>query len=88
VDFTENASPESSLAFLRIHAMLCRVKVKTVSFEKLQRDKRKDRLRDERRLARGEVTPEELQRENSWFPPDAPVNIPALWETLEKHYAK
>ena len=64
------------------------MKVKTVSFEKLQRDKRRARLRDELRLARGEVTPEELQRENSLFPPDAPVEIPKLWETLREHYGK
>ena len=37
------------------------VKAKTASFEKLQRDKRETRLRDERRLALGEVTPEQLQ---------------------------
>ncbi len=64
------------------------MKPKTVSFETLQRDKRRDRRRDERRLARGEVTPEELQRENSLFPPDAPVEVPKLWQTLQEYYVK
>lgn len=76
------------LLSIPIHATLSPVKAKTISFEQLQRDKRRERLRDERRLARGEVTPEQLQRENSLFSPDAPVEIPKLWETLRAHYAK
>jgi hypothetical protein len=64
------------------------VKVKTVSFEKLLRDKRRARLRDERRLARGEVTPEQLQEENSLFPLGAKITIPDFCQTLERCYGK
>jgi transcription elongation GreA/GreB family factor len=64
------------------------VKAKTVSFEKLQRDKRRARLRDERRLARGEVTPEQLQEENSLVPMGATITIVNLCETLERYYGK
>ncbi len=65
-----------------------RVKVKTISFEKLQRDKRKARLRDERRLASGEVTPEQLQEENSLIPASARITIPDFCETMERYYGK
>ena len=64
------------------------VKVKTVSFEKMQRDKRRARLRDERRLARGEVTPEQLQEENSLIPASARITIPDFCETMERYYGK
>lgn len=59
---------------------------RTVSFEALQRDKRRARMRDERRLARGEVTPEELQRENSLIPPDAEITIPDFCDTLQRYF--
>jgi len=62
------------------------VKAVIVSFEELQRDKRKSRAEDARRLATGEVTPEQLQCENSLFPPDVRITIPALCETMERHY--
>jgi predicted nuclease of restriction endonuclease-like RecB superfamily len=64
------------------------VRTKTVSFEKLQRDKRRARLRDERRLARGEVTAWELERENSLIPPNARITIPDFCQTLERYYGK
>jgi len=64
------------------------MKVKEISFEKLQRDKRKVRLRDERRLALGLVTAEQLQRENSLIPANAKITIPNLCETLERYYGK
>jgi hypothetical protein len=64
------------------------VKVKMVSFEKLQRDKRRARLRDERRLASGEVTPEQLQEENSLIPANARITIPNFCETMERHFGK
>jgi hypothetical protein len=64
------------------------VKVKTVSFEKLQRDKRRARLRDERRLASGEVTPEQLEEENSMIPISAKITIPNFYQTLERYYGK
>lgn len=40
-------------------------RVQTVSFVKLRKLKAQDRRRDWRRLARGEVTPEQLQAENA-----------------------
>lgn len=64
------------------------MKVKTVSFEKLQRDKRRARLRDERRLASGEVTPEQLEEENSMIPIGAKITIPNFYQTLELYYGK
>jgi len=64
------------------------VRVKTVSFEELQRDKRMARLRDERRLARGEVTPEQLQEENSLIPANVRITIPDFCETMERYYGK
>jgi hypothetical protein len=65
-----------------------RVKVKVVSFETLQRDKRRARLRDEQRLARGEVTREQLQEENSFVPLNANIRILNLRETMERYYGK
>ena len=64
------------------------MRVVTVSFEKLQRDKRKVRLRDERRLARGEVTAEQLQEENSLIPANARITIPDFCQTLERYYGR
>ena len=64
------------------------MKVKVVSFERLQRDKRRARLRDERRLANGEVTPEQLQEENSLIPDNARITIPDFCQTLERYYGK
>lgn len=64
------------------------MKVKVVSFEKLQRDKRRARLRDERRLASGEVTRQQLEEENSLVPMDAVITIPHFCETLERYYGK
>ena len=60
------------------------VKVMTVSFEKLQRDKRRARLRDTRRLARGEVTPEQLEV----VPMGARITIQDFCQTLERYYGK
>jgi len=64
------------------------VKEKAVSFETLQRDKRRARLRDQLRLARGEVTPAQLQRENSPVPAGAKISIPGFCETLERYYGR
>ena len=64
------------------------MKVRVVSFKKLQRDKRRARLRDEQRLARGEVTPEQLQKENSLIPRNAKITILNLRETMERYYGK
>lgn len=64
------------------------MKVKTVSFEKLQRDKHRARLRDEQRLARGEVTPEQLEEENSFIPLRAKITIQDFSKTLARYYDK
>jgi hypothetical protein len=64
------------------------VKVKVVSFETLQRDKRRARLRDEQRLARGEVTREQLEVETSLVPMSAKITIPDFCQTLERYYGK
>jgi len=64
------------------------MKVRTVSFEALQRDKRRARKRDELRLARGEVTPEQLQEENSLIPMGSKITILNFCETMERHYGK
>lgn len=64
------------------------MKVKVVSFEKLQRDKRRARERDEQRLARGEVTREQLEEETSLVPMSAKITIPDFCQTLERYYGK
>ena len=64
------------------------MKVRTVSFEALQRDKRRARKRDELKLARGEVTAEQLQEENSIIPLNAKVTILNLRDTMERYYGK
>jgi hypothetical protein len=64
------------------------MKAGTVSFETLQNDKRRARMRDERRLARDEVTPEQLQRENSPVSTDARITIPDFCATWERHYGR
>jgi hypothetical protein len=64
------------------------MKVRTVSFEALQRDKQRARKRDELRLARGEVTPEQLQEENSLVPRNAKITILNLRERMERYYGK
>jgi hypothetical protein len=46
------------------------------------------RLRDDRRLASGEVTPTQLQDENSLVPMSATITILNLRETLERYYGK
>jgi len=64
------------------------LKVRTVSFETLQRDKRRARKRDERRLASGEVTPEQLEAETSLIPLETKITISNFCETLERYYGK
>ena len=64
------------------------VNIRTASFEALQRDKRRARKRDELRLVRGEVTPEQLQEENSLIPRNAKIRILNLRETMERYYGK
>jgi hypothetical protein len=74
------------LDLVRVREYPADVDAKVISFEELQRDKRKSRAEDARRLATGEVTPEQMQRENSLIPPNARITIPALCETLERYY--
>ena len=64
------------------------MEVRTVSFEALQRDKRRARKRDELRLARGEVTPEQLEEENSFIPLNAKITIQDFSKTLARYYDK
>jgi hypothetical protein len=49
--------------------------VETVTFEKLDREHREERLRDAERLRLGEVTPEQLQEENSLFSTEAKITF-------------
>ena len=51
------------------------MKGREVSFEALQRQKRRARARDAKRLADGEVTPAQLQEENSFIPTGTPMRI-------------
>ena len=62
--------------------------IKEVSFEELQRSKREARREDARRLAAGEVTPEQLQDENSLVPLGTKIEIIDLCKTIERHYGK
>ena len=62
--------------------------IREVSFEELQRTKREARLEDARRLAAGEVTPEQLQNENSLVPLGTKIEIVDLCETIERYYGK
>jgi hypothetical protein len=56
------------------------MKVRTVSFEALQRAKRRPAL--------GEVTPEQLEEENSMILLDAKFTIPDFCTMIERHYGK
>jgi len=58
-----------------------------VSFEALQRQKRRARARDARRLAAGEVTPEQLQAENSFVPEGTEIRMVNLAQALKRHYS-
>lgn len=64
------------------------METRTVSFEELQRDKRRARKHDELRLARGEVTPEQLEEENSFIPLSAKITIRDFSQTLKSYYDK
>lgn len=58
-----------------------------VSFEALQRQKRRARARDARRLAAGEVTPEQLQAGNSFVPEGTEIRMVNLAQALKRHYS-
>ena len=64
------------------------METRTVSFEELQRDKRRARKHDELRLARGEGTPEQLEEENSFIPLSAKITIRDFSQTLKIYYDK
>jgi len=61
--------------------------MKTVSWDEIVRDKARTRKRDWDRIANGEATPEEIQRENSYIK-DLPkyriTNWPQLAAAAEK----
>ena len=59
----------------------------TITFEEIDREKRLSRARDAERLRTGEVTPEELQEENSIFPKDAVISFD-LVEYARKTYLR
>ena len=82
------AKPYRGLTRCHAAGRLSLMEVRTVSFEALQRDKRRARKRDELRLARGEVTPEQLQEENSLISMGTKITILNLRETLERYYGK
>ena len=50
----------------------------TVTFEELDREHREERARDAERLRTGEITPEALQEENSFFSKDAVITFDAI----------
>lgn len=47
----------------------------TVTFKQLDREHRRERASDARRLLAGEVTPKDLQEENSLFPSNAVIKF-------------
>jgi len=55
-----------------------------VSFEQLDREHREERLRDAERVRKGEITPEQLQAENSIFPINAKMRIVDLAGYLKR----
>lgn len=59
-----------------------------VTFEELDREARADVARDAERLRNGEITPEELQEENSIFPMNAKYQIQDLVGYLTRTYLK
>jgi len=63
------------------------LKKETVSFDVLGRQKRQDRNKDARRLAAGEVTPSQLQDENSVFASKVQIRIISLAASIKRHYA-
>lgn len=86
---TARQSPHSrALTLYQLAGGLAMVKIRTVSLEALQRDKRRTRERDELRLARGEVTQEQMEAVTSRIPSDAKITILNLRETLERYYGK
>lgn len=59
-----------------------------VTFEQLDREARDDVARDAERLRTGEITPEELQAENSIFPMHAKITVRDLTGFLTRTYIK
>lgn len=59
-----------------------------VTFEQLDREARADVARDAERLRNGEITPEELQEENSIFPMNAKVTVRDLLGHAARTYIK
>ena len=59
-----------------------------VTFEQLDREARDDVARDAERLRKGEITPEELQAENSIFPMHAKITVRDLLGHAARTYIK
>ncbi len=64
------------------------VEPEIVTFEQLDREARDDVARDAERLRNGEITPEELQEENSIFPMRAKITVRDLTGFLTRTYIK
>ena len=58
----------------------------TVTFEELDREAREDVARDAERLRNGEITPEQLQEENSIFPMNSKITVRDLTGFLTRTY--
>lgn len=59
-----------------------------VTFEELDREHRREVARDAERLHSGEITPQELQEENSIFPMNAKYSVIDLTGYLTRAYLK
>lgn len=64
------------------------MKAETITFEKLQRDKREARAEDARRLQMQVVTPVQLEVENSLIPMETKVSVLRFSETVERYYGR
>jgi len=63
------------------------MKAKTISFQQIEEEHRRERAEDARRLALRLVTPEELQEENSMIPKNVPIRIENLAEYARRVYS-
>lgn len=64
------------------------MKAESITFEKLQRDKREARAEDARRLQMRVVTPVQLEVENSLIPMETKVSVLRFSETVERYYGR
>ena len=59
----------------------------TVSFEEMDCEHRRERARDAERVRSGEITPEQLQEENSFLPKEVELRIVDLPAALNRIYS-